>query len=426
MMNRRTFLKRAVAAAGASVAFPYIVPSSVFGKNAPSNRIVMGGIGLGGMGTGNMNSFLGKQQVQFVAVCDVDAGHLQAAKNRVNQHYGNQDCKTYRDFRDLIARGDLDAISMATPDHWHAVTAISALRAGIDMYGEKPLTHDLREGRALVNTATRYGRVWQTGSWQRSRANFHFASELVRNGRIGKVHTVEVGLPNGHGGGNIAIQPAPANLDWNFWLGPTPERPYQGVSHWDWRWVLDWGGGQMMDWIGHHGDIAQWGLGTEYTGPVEFEAHGDFPDSGLFDAPTSYKITGTYADGTHIIIANASQQPKGMGTRWIGDKGWVWVTRDGMDAHPKSLLQEKIGATEIHLYHSRDHHQNFLDCIRSRKPTITPAEVAHRSASLGHLGQIAMLTGRKIRWNPDTEQIIDDPGASALLGRTRREPWNIV
>jgi len=423
-MNRRTFLKRAMAAAGATLAFPTIVPSSIFGKDAPSNRIVMGGIGMGGMGMGNLNSFLGKPGVQFVAVCDVDAGHLKAAKDRVDKRYGNKDCAIYGDFREMIARGDLDAISMATPDHWHAITAITALRAGIDMYGEKPLTHDLRSGRALVNTAARYGRIWQTGSWQRSEQNFHFACELVRNGRIGKIHTVEVGLPNGSGGGTLAPQAAPATLDWNFWLGPAPARPFQGVAHSNWRWVTDWGGGQMMDWIGHHGDIAQWGLGTEYTGPVEMEGQGKFPDSGLYDAPTAYKVTGTYANGVRIIIANSAQQPKGMGTRWIGDKGWVWVDRWEMDTEPKSLLNEKIGAGEIRLYLSRDHHQNFLDCVRSRKPTITPAEVAHRSASLGHLGQIAMLTGRKIRWNPDTEQIIGDPGASALLGRASREPWN--
>jgi predicted dehydrogenase len=424
--SRRAFLKRAAITTGAALAFPYIVPSSVFGKNAPSNRIVMGAIGLGGMGDGNLNSFLRRREVQFVAVCDVDSGHLHSAKNKVDKYYGNQNCTPYKDFRELVARDDIDAISMATPDHWHAVTAIAALQSGKDMYGEKPLTHDLREGRALCDTAKRYGRIWQTGSWQRSQGNFHYACELVRNGRIGKVHTVEVGLPGGHAGGGVGVKPVPAELDWNFWLGPAPARSYEGTAHYDWRWILDWGGGQMMDWIGHHADIAQWGLGTEYTGPVEFEGSGDFPKDGLYDAPTSYKFTGKYANGVTIIVANDSQQPKGMGVRWIGENGqWIWVSRSGLETNPQSLLKEKIASNEIQLYHSRDHHQNFLDCVRSRKPTITPCEVAHRSASIGHIGQIAMLTGRKIQWNPDTEEILNDPSASALLGRAYREPWSI-
>ena len=422
-VSRRGFLKGA-AMAGSALAFPNLVPSTVFGAGAPSNRIVMAGIGLGGMGSGNMNSFLSKQEVQFVAVCDLDASHLKRAKGTVDKKYGNTDCKTYHDFREVIARGDLDAISMATPDHWHALVACSALRAGIDMYGEKPITHDLREGRVLANTCKKFGRVWQTGSWQRSQENFHLAAELVRNGRVGNIHTVEVGLPDGRPGEITPVQPVPEEMDWDFWLGPTPWRPFQGVSHWDWRWVLDWGGGQMMDWIGHHADIAQWGLGTQETGPVEIESNGcELPTDGIYDAPTSYKFTATFANGAKMVVANAKQQPKGMGARWIGDRGWIWVDRGGIDSEPKSLLREKIGANEIHLYKSRDHHQNFLDCVRTRRVTITPAEVAHRSASIGHLGLIAMLTGRKIRFNPATEEILGDSSASAMLGRAYREPW---
>jgi predicted dehydrogenase len=412
------------AAIAGSVFFPNIVPSTVFGAGAPSNRIVMAGVGLGGMGTGNMRSFLNKQEVQFVAVCDVDAGHLKNAKEAVDKKYGNTDCKTYADYREVIARGDLDAISQATPDHWHTLVAVAALRAGIDMYGEKPITHDLREGRVLADTCKKFGRVWQTGSWQRSQENFHLAAELVRNGRVGRIHTVEVGLPDGHPGEIKPVEPVPAEMDWDFWLGPTAWRPYQGVSHWDWRWVLDWGGGQMMDWIGHHADIAQWGLGTQETGPVEIESNGcELPTDGVYDAPVAYKFTATFANGAKMIVANAKQQPKGMGARWIGDRGWIWVDRSGIDAEPKSLLRERVGPNEIHLYKSRDHHQNFLDCVRTRRVTITPAEVAHRSASVGHLGQIAMMTGRKIQFNPATEEILNDPGASAMLGRAYREPW---
>ena len=242
-ISRRNFIKHAATAAGAALAFPYIVPSSVFGANAPSNRIVMGDIGVGGQGTGNLRGFLGKSVVQVVAIADVDAGHLNNAVGIVNGHYGNKDCKGYGDFRELIARSDIDAISMATPDHWHAGTVIPALKAGMDVYGEKPLTHDLREGQALCAAVKRYARIWQTGSWQRSQAHFRHACELVRNGRIGKVHTVEVRLHHTNfTNAGTTVQPVPAELDWNFWLGAAPWRPYQGTAHGNWRQVLDWGG----------------------------------------------------------------------------------------------------------------------------------------------------------------------------------------
>jgi predicted dehydrogenase len=428
-LNRRQFLKRAALAA-TGIGFPNLIPASALGADgqaAASNRIVLGCIGVGGMGLGNMNSFLSQPDCQVVAVNDVDAGRLQKAKETVDKRYGNPDCKACRDFRELIARDDIDAISLATPDHWHAVPAIMAAKSGKDIYGEKPFSHDLREGRAMCNAIRHYGRVWQTGSWQRSVGNFRQACELVRNGRIGKVHTVEVGLPTGSPGGSTEFTEPPPELDYEFWVGPAPWAPYsKDRTHWNWRWQLDYGGGQMMDWIGHHGDIAQWGLGTELTGPVEFEpVNVEFPKEGLYNAPTSYKFAAKYRDGVTLIVANRDQQPKGMGTRWIGDTGWVWVDRGGFEADPKSLLSEVIGPGETLLYRSPEHHRNFLDCVKSRRTTITPAEVAHRSASIGHVGQIALLTGRKIRWNPDTEQILDDPSASRLLGRAQRPPWTL-
>jgi len=424
-ISRRSFLKGSAIAAGAA-AFPTIVPSSVLGADgavAPSNRIVMGAIGLGGMGSGNLGGFLGMNDVAVVAICDVDKNHLDGAVKRVNGHYKNEDCKGYKDFRELVARGDLDAVSMATPDHWHALTAIACARAGIDVYGEKPITHDLNEGRALCNAFKRHGRVWQTGSWQRSVENFHHACELVINGRIGKVHTCEVGLPTGHPTEPKPAMPVPPELDWDFWVGPSPWQPYCGISHWNWRWMLDFGGGQMMDWIGHHADIAHWGLGFDYTGPVEVEGAGNYPKDGPYDAPTEYKFTCTYANGVKIIVANDRQQPMGMGARWIGDKGWIHVDRGRTSSEPAELLRESIGAGETKLYKSGSHHRNFIDCVKSRKLTIAPCEVSHRSASVGHLGQIAMVTGRKIKWNPEKEEIIGDAGASALLGRPYRAPW---
>ena len=428
-MNRREFLGRGAAAAAVAVAFPAIIPASALGadgKPSPSNRITMGCVGVGGQGSGNMGNFLGSADCQVLAVADADKQHAANAKNSVDNRYKNKDCKAYSDFRELIARDDIDTISLGTPDHWHAIPAILAARSGKDIYGEKPFSHDLREGRAMCNAVKQYGRVWQTGSWQRSGGSFRFACELVRNGRIGKVHTVEVGLPTGGGGGSEKFCDPPPHLDYDMWVGPSPWAPYSpDRTHWNWRWQLDFGGGQLMDWIGHHGDIAQWGLGTEYTGPVEFEGKGEFPTKGLYNAATTYKIIAKFANGATMIIANDKQVPKGMGARWIGDKGWVWVDRGGFDAEPKSLLKDTIRPDEINLYRSNNHHGNFLECVKSRRLTITPAEVAHRSASLGHVGLVAMLLGRKLRWDPDKEEVIGDPSANAMLGRAKREPWHL-
>jgi len=428
-MNRREFLGRGAAAAAAAVAFPAIIPASALGadgKPSPSNRITMGCVGVGGQGSGNMGNFLGQPACQVLAVSDVDKQHADGAKNAVDNRYKNKDCKAYGDFRELLARDDIDTMSLGTPDHWHAIPAILAAKSGKDIYGEKPFSHDLREGRAMCNAVKQYGRVWQTGSWQRSGGSFRFACELVRNGRIGKVHTVEVGLPTGGPGGSEKFCDPPPHMDYDMWVGPSPWAPYTpDRTHWNWRWQLDFGGGQMMDWIGHHGDIAQWGLGTEYTGPVEVEGKGEFPTKGLYNAATTYKITAKFASGVTMIIANDKQLPKGMGARWIGDKGWVWVDRGGFDAEPKSLLKDTIRPDEINLYRSNDHWGNFLECVKSRRLTITPAEVAHRSASLGHLGLVAMLLGRKLRWDPDKEEVLGDPSANAMLGRAKREPWRL-
>ncbi|NQT88345.1 Gfo/Idh/MocA family oxidoreductase, partial [bacterium] len=260
-ITRRGFLQTA-----AALATPAIVASSVLGKDgatAPSEKVVMGAIGVGGMGTGNMRNFLGKKEVQFVAVCDVDTGHRNRAKSMVDGKNGNTDCKDYNDFRAMLAdKLDLTAICLALPDHWHAIPVIAAARQGIDMYGEKPLARSIREGRAMVDAVHRYGRVWQTGSWQRSGRDFHHAASLVRNGRIGKITHVEVGLPTGRSTGPRETEAAPGGLDWNMWLGPAPWRPYckfggRGV-HFDWRWNMDYSGGQLTDWAGHHIDIAHW------------------------------------------------------------------------------------------------------------------------------------------------------------------------
>jgi len=428
-MSRRAFIRSAVSA-GAGIAMAQVVPASALGlgrRPAPSNRIVMGCIGVGGQGTGNMQVFLGQPDVQVVAVCDVDRNHLNNAKSIVDRHYGNGDCAAYTDFRELLARKDLDAISLATPDHWHAIPAIMAMNAGLDVYGEKPISHCLMEGRAMANAQKENGRIWQTGSWQRSQAHFRFACELVRNGRIGKVVKIEVGLPTGSPCGPVQFKDPPPELDYDFWIGPSRWAPYCDLrTHWNWRWQLDYGGGQLMDWIGHHADIANWGMGWDNTGPVQVEGSGNYPEQGIWDAATTYYFVATYRGGVEMHVANGGNRGIRGGTRWIGENGdWVWVDRGGIDASPKKLLQEHIGPDEIQLFRSPGHHREFLDCVKTRRPTITPAETAHRAASIGHLGQIAMILGRRIRWNPDTEQIIGDPTASRMLSTPMRSPWHL-
>jgi len=431
-INRRRFLKTAAAAATGAIAFPYIVSASALGNDgevAPSERITMGCIGVGSQGTSNLRGFLEKNELQIVAVCDVDKGRLERAKRSVDGRYNNNDCKTYVDFRDVIARDDIDTLSLALPDHWHSIPVVMAARAGKDMYGEKPLARTIFEGKVMVDAVQRYGVIWQTGSWQRSVHDFHRACELVRNGRIGKVHKVEVGLPTGSSNGNHSVQPVPEGLDWDFWLGPAPWRPYQAFGqngpHWDWRWVMDYPGGQLTDWAGHHVDIAHWGLGLDYTGPVEIEGKGLYPEDGTFDAPTEYKFTCKYANGLTMIVANDQQQPMGMGTVWYGEDGWIHVKRGKLEASSEEILQQVIGPGEDRLYESRDHQQNFIDCVKSRQKTITPIEIAHRSISVGLLGEIAMLLERKLRWDPDKEIFLDDEQANRMLSRPMRSPWHM-
>lgn len=432
-LTRRAFFKQLATTSATAVAAPAFIPASALGKNGnvvPSNRIVMGAIGVGWMGTEDMQWFLREADARVVAVCDVDRNHLLNAKKCVDEKYGNSDCTPYQDFRDLLSRPDIDAVILGLPDHWHSIPAIWAAKSGKDIYAEKPLSHTLREGRAMCDAVKRYKRIWQTGSWQRSQSNFRFACELVRNGRIGKVHTVKVGLPRGHTDfagtmGQDELKPPPAELDYEFWLGPAPYFPY-AVSrvHKNWRWVLDYGGGQLMDWVGHHVDIAHWGLDFDHTGPLEIEGYGEFPKTGVYDSPTRYRLTAKYPGGITMIIAGGHDDVKG-GTKWIGDQGWVHVNRGQLEAHPQSLLSEKFGPEEVHLLKSPGHARNFLDCIKSRQQTLTPCETAHRSASPGHLGQVAMILGRKLRWDAATETVIDDPTANKMLGKSMRAPWHL-
>jgi predicted dehydrogenase len=316
------------------------------------------------------------------------------------------------------------------PDHWHAIPAIAAAKSGKDVFGEKPLSHNLAEGRAMCEAVKRYGIIWQTGSWQRSESHFRHACEIVRNGRIGKLHTVEVGLPSGHEDfGETAGQeepgPPPKELDYDRWIGPAPWAPYCPARvHKNWRWHLDYGGGQLTDWIGHHADIAHWGMDTEYTGPYEIAGYGEWPKSGLWNTATRYRLTAKYANDITMIIAGGHEDIR-SGTKWIGTDGWVWVDRGQLEASNPDMIKEKLEPGDIHLYQSPGHWRNFIDCVKNRSMTIAPCEVAHRSATPAHLGQIALLLDRKICFNPETEEIIGDSTASRMLSNAMRSPWHL-
>ena len=414
-VSRREFLR---SAAGAAIALPVIVPSSVFGDNAPSNCVTVGCIGVGGQGRGNMRSFNGNPGSVVVAVCDVDASHREKAGQSVGLDAGS----SYRDFRELLARDDIDAVSIATPDHWHVPASIAAVRTGKDVYCEKPLTLTIAEGRELADEVKRYGRVFQTGSQQRSGSEFRKGCELVVNGRIGKLHTMRVGIS----GNNRKCEPTwtpepvPEGFDYDLWLGPAPWEPYHTQRcHYQFRFILEYSGGQMTNWGAHHLDIAQWGNQADDTGPVEIRGKGEFPKTGLFTTATKAEIEYTYANGVKMFLN------RGGGTRFEGAEGWVYVNRGKIDAEPKSILTSVIGPDETHLYESRNHVQDFLDCIKSRKDPICNAEVGHRSSTVCHLGNIAMMLDRPLKWDPQTEQFIGDPEANRMTWRPRRAPYRL-
>jgi len=432
MTNRRQFLRNLAWPAAAG--FPLIVKASALGLNGsipPSDRVAIATVGVGWMGGDHVKEFLKIPAARYVAVCDVDDEHLSEAKYRIDTKYGDQGCATYHALEEVFSRRDIDAVTLALPDHWHALAAVQAARAGKDIYGEKPLAHNFHEGRAIREAVHRYQRVWQTGSWQRSRENFRRAVELVRNGRIGKVRRVEVGLPAGHTDFAktkelMKFTDPPATLNYDRWLGPAPEAPYCPARvHKNWRWNLAYGGGQLMDWIGHHADIAHWGLGYDSTGPVEVEGTGVYPPrEALYNTATKYYVTATYAGGVIMIIAGGYPGIR-SGTKWIGDEGWIWVDRGGLEAEPANILTSVIQPNEIQIPKSPGHYQQFIDCVKSRGATHTPSEVAVRSATPGWLGQIAMLTGRKIKWDPVKEEIVGDAEASKLLSREMRWPWRL-
>ena len=395
----------------------------------------MGIVGWGMQGPPNTEAFMNLDDCQVVAACDVDSDHLQQAVDKINGFYQNKDCAAYHDYREMMARDDIDAVMLAVPDHWHLLTAREAARQGKHIYGEKPLARTIVEQQDIVKAVQKYGVTWQTGSWQRSVANFHKAAEIVRNGMIGKVTRVEVGLPSGHTdfartGDKMTPTAPPAELDYDFWIGPARMEPYiEGRIHKNWRWNYNTGGGQLLDWVGHHVDIAHWGLGFDQVGPYEVKGTGEFPPKdAVWNTCTKYWVECKYPEGVEMIIAGGYPDIK-RGTKWIGTDGWVWVDRSGFDASNPNWkddfkrLPDEYRKTKLYL--SVNHQKNFIDCVRSGEPTITPVEVAHNSAIPGHLGLISMMVGRSIRWDAKKEVIIGDSDASKLLTRDYRTPWKL-
>ncbi|MHC4200706.1 MAG: Gfo/Idh/MocA family protein [Planctomycetota bacterium] len=417
-LTRRRFLKGAAAAAGAA-ALPAIVPSSAFGA---SDRIALAHIGVGGRGGSLLGGFVGLGDCRIVATCDLFKSRREGRAGQVNGRYRSQVCKPYRDFREVLARDDIDAVVIATPDHWHVPIAMAAARAGKDMYVEKPLGVAAEWNFALRETLRRYGIIFQYGTQQRSSRHCRFGCELVRNGRIGKIQRIEVVAPGGRAGGSTTPIPVPADLDYDMWLGPAPWSPYtkdRCTSNGTY-FVYDNSLGFIAGWGAHPLDILLWGSDPDNLVPVEFEGTGRIPTDGLFDTITSWDVRCKYANGVEMRFT-----PGGDSTKWIGEKGWVRVRRGGLSTEPKSLMKSTIGPDEIHLVASRNHGQNFLDAVKTRTPAVSPIESSVDSDTISHLSDIAVRTGRKIRWDPKKEKIIGDEGAARMLNRAMRSPWRL-
>jgi predicted dehydrogenase len=448
--TRRDFL--ATAGKGLLLAgFPAIVPASVFGVNAPSNRINVGAIGTGRISRGHDLPGIWKYDAaRIMAVCDLDSHRVRDAVTLVNGYYTRKTGKPYdgvtgyAQYRDLLANKDVDAVVISTPDHWHALIAMDAVAAGKDVYLQKPASLTIAEGRALSDAVRRTDRIFQIGSQQRSTPQFRYAAELVRNGRIGRLTAVEVGLPGDPAGDEEPVMPVPANLNYDMWLGSTPLVPYTekrvhpqtGYGRPGWLRCEQFGAGMITGWGAHHIDSAHWGMGTELTGPVEVWGSAEFPAKGLWNVHGPFKTEALYADGVRMTVSG--DFPNGI--KFIGTDGWIFVSRgnetvtasdpvarlkdpQALAASDPTILTSVIGPNEIHLYESKDHHGNWLDCIKSRQPPIAPVEVSHRACSACLLHHIAMKAKRKLFWDPVRERFRNDAAANALLSRPQRPPY---
>jgi predicted dehydrogenase len=425
MITRRSFLKSTAVVA----AVPYVVPSSVLGADgavAPSNKITVGFIGTGDHGVGrNLRMYLSQPDARAVAVCDVDSNRMRGAKQLVDEKYGNTDCAMAKDFREILDRKDIDAVMISTPDHWHTLMSVMAVKAGKDVQCEKP-TLTIDEGKILVKTVRRYSKVFQTSTEDRSERIYHRMAELVRNGRIGKLHTIKVKLPQQpNGPGDPTPKPVPPELDWDMWLGPAPFGPYcPDRVHFNFRWVWDTSGGILCDWGTHLFDTAQWANDTERTGPVAVEGKGTWWSGGIYNTPKEYHVEYTYANGVKMICDHG-----GTSIRFEGSDGWIespsWLAE--ITASDPKILESKIGPSEIRLYtNPAGEHRDFLDCVKTRKDPYFPVDIGHRVATICHLGNIALKLGRKLNWDPKEEKFVNDAEADAMLSRPMRSPWKLA
>jgi myo-inositol 2-dehydrogenase/D-chiro-inositol 1-dehydrogenase len=434
-VSRRDFIKTAAAAAVA----PAIVPSSVFARPAPSDTLRFGCIGVGRQGQADMQELIYRgleAGARVVAVCDIDTHRLDNARWLAEKVYSLEAGKgiskgidAYRDFRELLARKDIDGVLVVPPDFWHAPVAVAAAKAGKDVYLEKPLTHSVAEGRKLVTAVRENKRILQVGSQQRSSVHFLVACELARNERIGRLRTIRVWLPEDQGEGDPRPAPVPPNLDYEFWLGPTAEAPYcedrvhpqMSYDRPGWMQVEPYCLGMIANWGAHMVDIAQWGNGTEHTGPVSVEASGEFPDRGLFNVHTKFHGEAMYANGVRLVMETGDP----AGVRFEGDAGWVFVERGKLQASDPEILRWKPGQGQVKLYRSGNHMKNFLECVRSRREPAAPVEAGHRSNTICAITHIAMKLGRRLAWDPAAEKFVADEEANSRLDYPHREPWTI-
>jgi predicted dehydrogenase len=445
------FIKNSVVASSTIIAIPTIVPSSVFGKSAPSNKIQIGQIGCGRIATSHdMTEIFNYDQARYIAVCDLDKNRKDAGKKLVENAYSKQtgqdnylDVKMYDDYHELLLNKDIDAVVISTPDHWHSQPAIEAALAGKDIYLQKPTSLTITEGRLLSDIVHRQGVILQVGTQQRSSEQFRRAAELVRNGRIGKVHTVKIGLPGDPSGPTFEEMPVPDNLNFDMWLGSTPEIPYtenlvhpqRGYGRPGWLRHENYGAGMITGWGQHHYDSAAWGMDTEYTGPISVEAIAEFPKSGSWNVHGDFMVKQEYDNG--ITVYTSGGFPNGI--RYEGTDGWIFVTRGAyratasdpipegstraLDASSEDILRSEIGENEIHLYVSNEQHGNWLDCVKSRKEPISPVEIGHRACTVCLISHIAMKIPGVLKWDPLKERFIDNDLANSMLSRPQRYPY---
>lgn len=418
--SRRRFLQSAL---------PLILPAATLGRagaTAPNSRVRLACIGLGGQGTSNLRAFLADERVQVVALCDVDSKHLERAAALAQLGKGD----LHNDFREVLARADVDAIMNATPDHWHAGVAVAAARAGKDLYSEKPLGGSIADGRAICRAVAEHQRILQCGTWRRSGLKVRMACERVRNGYIGELQQIEIGVPGAfaiRGGftGQEAAEPVPAHFDYERWLGPAPARPYTAARcHFNFRWIDEYAPGYITDWGAHFLDVAQWGAGMDDTTPVEVEARDVQRRAGsLYDAPEQFHIEYRYANGVRIVMTSTDDKTK-WGTRFVGSEGWIYTESEILKASDDAILRAKLKPGDTRLYESKHHHRNFIDAVLSRGPTAAPAEAAQRAATTCQLGAIAASLGKPLTFDPVAERFADE-AANALLAKPVRAGWSL-